>query len=186
MSHGLFKRIVCSGRKIFLTVLLFALTACATEKPSGVVEAVATPISDLNIIRAKIPPALLEAHDDPFAVPGEQPCAALEDAITDLDHALGPNGNGNGSVIGNGNGSGNGEQNGKEGDSSLVDKGTSKAGEATVDALRRTAEGLVPFREWVRKLSGAERHSKLVADSVAAGLIRRAYLKGIKVGRNCK
>jgi len=173
------------GRVVALVLTAFLLTACATEKPSGVVEAVTVPISDLNIIRSKIPPALLAAHDDPYETPEDLSCAALDEEISDLDHALGPNGEEKYNGATNGEAA-NGKETDPENKESLVDKGTEKAGDAAVDALRRTAEGLVPFREWVRKLSGAERHSQLVTDAVAAGLIRRAYLKGIKVGKKCK
>jgi hypothetical protein len=51
--------------------------------------------------------------------------------------------------------------------------------------VRHTAEGLIPFRGWVRKLSGAERHSRLVAEAVAAGMTRRAYLKGLGQAQGC-
>src|SRR6266480_371568 len=56
---------------------------------------------------------------------------------------------------------------------------------ATVRALRHTAEGVVPFRGWVRKLSGAERYSKQVAAAIAAGTARRAFLKGLGVSKEC-
>jgi hypothetical protein len=53
------------------------------------------------------------------------------------------------------------------------------------DALRRTAEGVIPFRGWVRKLTGAERYSREVAAAIAAGTIRRAYLKGLGAAAGC-
>jgi hypothetical protein len=37
----------------------------------------------------------------------------------------------------------------------------------------------------VRKLSGAERHSKQVAASIAAGTARRAFLKGMATSQQC-
>jgi len=43
----------------------------------------------------------------------------------------------------------------------------------------------VPFRGWLRKLSGAELHSKKVAKAIAAGTIRRAFIKGIKSTKQC-
>lgn len=163
------RRIVFLIYRFTLIALLVALGACTTETPSGVVGAATTPLSDLNLIRSKIPPVLLEAYEAPYEVPDDQSCEALAASIAELDEVLEPNG--------------------KEADAekkeSLVAKGGSKASEATVDALRNTVEGLVPFRGWVRKLSGAERYSKLVADSVVAGLIRRGFLRGIKVARKC-
>jgi len=51
--------------------------------------------------------------------------------------------------------------------------------------LRSTTEGLVPFRGWVRKLSGAERYSKQVQAAIAAGAARRAFLKGLMAAKAC-
>ena len=53
------------------------------------------------------------------------------------------------------------------------------------DDMRSAAEGVIPFRGWVRKLSGAERYSRDVAAAIAAGTIRRAYLKGIAQAGGC-
>ena len=64
---------------------------------------------------------------------------------------------------------------------SLVDRG----GDAAGGALRGAAEGIVPFRGRVRKLSGAERYAKEVAAAIAAGTIRRAYLKGLDQAAAC-
>jgi hypothetical protein len=68
---------------------------------------------------------------------------------------------------------------------SLLDRGTNAAGDAVVGAVRSSAESVVPFRGWVRKLSGAERYSRDVAGAIAAGTIRRAYLKGLGQAGSC-
>ena len=67
----------------------------------------------------------------------------------------------------------------------LNERGSNAVGTAAVDALRRTAEGVVPYRGWVRKLSGAERYSKQVAAAIAAGTVRRAFLKGLRASTEC-
>jgi hypothetical protein len=54
------------------------------------------------------------------------------------------------------------------------------------NALQKTVEGAIPFRGWVRKLSGAERHSEDIAASIGAGTARRAFLKGVAVARTCQ
>ena len=41
------------------------------------------------------------------------------------------------------------------------------------------ASDVIPFRGWIRKLSGAERHDKYVQAAITAGAVRRAYLKGL-------
>ena len=63
----------------------------------------------------------------------------------------------------------------------LLERGADAAG----NALQRTAEGVVPFRGWVRKLSGAERYSRQVAAAIAAGTVRRAFFKGLGQAQGC-
>ena len=58
-------------------------------------------------------------------------------------------------------------------------------GNAAVGALQKTVEGAIPFRGWVRKLTGAERYSRKVAAAITAGSIRRAFLKGVAAADGC-
>jgi hypothetical protein len=51
--------------------------------------------------------------------------------------------------------------------------------------MASAAQDLIPMRGWVRKLSGAEKHDKLVQSAMASGAIRRAYLKGLGEARGC-
>jgi hypothetical protein len=70
-------------------------------------------------------------------------------------------------------------------DPGLVERGTGAVGQAAIGAVRGAAEGVVPFRGWVRKLTGAEQYSKDVAAAIAAGTIRRAFLKGVGQANGC-
>jgi hypothetical protein len=131
--------------------------------------AAASPLSDLNVVRTKIPPVLLWVQKAPYAPPGDSSCEGLASEIRELDAALGPDL----------------DASLRSGDPGLVERGRSEAGEAAAGALRHTAEGLMPFRSWVRKLSGAERYSKQVLDAITAGIVRRAYLKGLRQAQGC-
>jgi hypothetical protein len=44
---------------------------------------------------------------------------------------------------------------------------------------------MIPLRGWVRKLTGAERHDRLVQSAITSGNVRRAYLKGLGEARGC-
>ncbi|MCH8179583.1 MAG: hypothetical protein IIA02_07355 [Proteobacteria bacterium] len=141
-------------------------TVKPTTKESAVTERVGqaaiTPLSDLNVVQEEIPAALQAAAQGPYAAPKEPGCAAILTEIHALDDALGAD-----------------LDDPKGGDKpSLLSRGTDLAENAGVSAVRRTVEGFVPFRSWLRKLSGAEKHSKQVAAAITAGGIRRAYLKG--------
>jgi hypothetical protein len=67
----------------------------------------------------------------------------------------------------------------------LIELGFDEAKSAAVGAVRSTAEGLIPFRSWVRKLTGAERYTKRVATAIATGTVRRAFLKGVRLSKGC-
>lgn len=121
-------------------------------------------------MRTKIPPVLLEAKKHPYALPKDPGCDGLAPDIKALDIVLGadldvpPNPD----------------------DPGMIERGAVFIGDAAVGAVRGAAEGIIPFRSWVRKLTGAERHSKEVAAAIAAGIVRRAYLKGLGQAAGCQ
>jgi hypothetical protein len=133
-------------------------------------QAVITPLSDLNVVQQKIPAVLRHARKvGPYASPEKLDCPTVQDEINLLTVALGPDL----------------DAPNLKGKPSLFDRGTDAAENYGVGFVRRTVEGLVPFRSWVRKLSGAEKHSKEVASTIMAGGVRRAYLKGMRQGMGC-
>lgn len=151
-------------------MLALALAGCASPKSgNGVTDAATTPLSDLNLVRAEIPPVLAEALKGPYRAPAGGGCEALAAEVTQLEAVLGADLDVPPSAT----------------RPSLIERGGSAAGEAAVGALRSTAEGVIPFRGWVRKLTGAERYSREVAAAIAAGTVRRSYLKGVGQARGC-
>lgn len=132
-------------------------------------QAAITPLSDLNVVQQKIPQVLLFARDvGAYSVPEKLDCANVQDEINRLDAALGADFDAAG-----------------KGKPSLLERGGDMAENYGVGFVRRTMEGFVPFRSWLRKLTGAEKHSKQVAAAITAGGVRRAYLKGLRQGLGC-
>ena len=154
-------------KRLLALLPLAALAACSTTQPAStaVGQAATTPLSDLNLVQAEIPPVLKEAQKAPYAMPADRACPALAAQVRALDEALGPDLDA----------PPNPDQPG------LLERGAGAAG----DALRHAAEGVVPFRGWVRKLSGAERYSREVAAAITAGGVRRAFLKGVARAGSC-
>jgi len=146
-----------------------ALTACATSDSDKVASAVVTPLNDLNLAKTPIPELLQTAQRAPYALPPVQECPVLMAEIEKLTAVLGPDL----------------DAPATETDHNLVERGGEAAGGAAIGALQRTAEGVIPFRGWVRKLSGAQRHSDQVTAAIAAGTARRAFLKGLSAGQKC-
>jgi hypothetical protein len=150
-------------RSLILVAAL--LTACASNDQAKVSGAVQTPFNDLNLVSAPIPESLARAQQAPYGVPSDSSCTGLAQDIRALDADLGPDLDAPAS----------------ESNPGLIERG----GSAVAGAVQKTAEGIVPFRGWVRKLSGAERYSRKVAAAIAAGTVRRAYLKGMSQGKGC-
>lgn len=153
-----------------LALMCALLSACAASKQPDAVQAVSAPLNDLNLLSAEIPVVLSQALKTPYVLPpAEQACAAAAEELRALDEALGPDL----------------DAPPQPGNPSLIERGSDAAGDAALGALRRTAEGVVPFRGWVRKLSGAERQSRKVAAAIAAGAVRRGFLKGVRAVKSC-
>ncbi len=151
-------------------LLAMALGACSsTQGGKGVADAATTPLSDLNLVKAEIPPVLAEALKAPYRPPAEAGCDVIAAEVTQLEAVLGADLDVPPSAA----------------RPSLLERGGTAAGDAAVGALRGAAEGVIPFRGWVRKLSGAERYSREVAAAIAAGSVRRSYLKGVGQARGC-
>lgn len=159
---------------VLLTLVACAVfSGCATtdnkSPASAVSDAVTSPLNDLNLVHGTIPSILKDAQKQPYALPVDRSCDALAADIRALDEVLGADL----------------DTPAAAGKPSLIERGSSAASNAAAGALKGAAEGVVPFRGWIRKLSGAERYSRDAAAAIAAGTIRRAYFKGIRAGGNC-
>jgi hypothetical protein len=139
--------------------------APATRFEPGLV----TPLHDLNLVRAEIPPLLLAARRAPYARPADLSCDALAAEVAALDALLGVDL----------------DTPAESPDDALVERGADLLVDTVHGALQGALAGLVPFRRWVRQLTGAERYAREVAAAIAAGSVRRAYLKGLGDAGGC-
>jgi hypothetical protein len=140
----------------------------ATAAGQRVGDAAAAPLHDVNLIQTKIPAVLLDAADAPYARPSPLTCRTVRAELEPLEAALPPD-----------------LDLPKPPPQSRVKRGETMAGDAAIDSLKVAAEGVIPMRGWVRMLSGAKRHDKLVRAAVLAGQVRRAYLKGLGMTLSC-
>ena len=170
-----------NNRRIAPYVLAVVLAGCAASEPSRdqpvaseqrqkqVTEAVQTPLADLNVVRAEIPAILKAAQEAPYALPPDRSCGGLANEVRSLEAALGADLDTPVTAA----------------NPSLIDRGSEAAGDAAVRAVRGAAEGVIPYRGWVRRLSGAERYARQVSAAIAAGSIRRGFLKGLGDAAGC-
>jgi hypothetical protein len=144
-----------------------SIQTSADASRANVAGAVATPLRDVNLLRTKVPVQLLEALAEPYARPADTGCAAIVAQVRALDEALGP-----------------------DLDAQKIEEARNKkmaqaAERGAYGLIAGAAEDVIPFRGWVRKLTGAERHDRMVGNAIGAGRVRRAYLKGLGESRGC-
>jgi hypothetical protein len=139
------------------------LAACAnTSSPSG-------PNPSLGMLPSDIPALLSQAQKQPYAVATDQSCAGLAGEVSALTALLGPDLDAPVS----------------EGNPGLLERGAGEGSNLVKDALRSSAENLIPYRGWLRKLTGAEQNAKQASAAVTAGAIRRGFLKGQMLAKSC-
>jgi len=141
-----------------------ALPVCAQEVVTDeTVEArdvALLPLADLNLERDEIPPVLVQAKASPYADDALDNCMAVRAAIGDLDAVLGED----------------------------FDMPGVKAagGGLEVGKVARSVVGmLIPYRGVIREVSGANAHAKAFKEAIVAGMMRRAYLKGLGQAMDC-
>ena len=130
----------------------------------GLKGAAKAPLRDLNVLRTKIPEVLLQALADPYERPVSIRCAELNRLLAPLNDALGADLDAP-----------------SMDEDDLLEKGRNTA----LGVVAGAASDVIPFRGWVRKLTGAEQHDHVVQAAIVAGAVRRAYLKGLGEAKGC-
>ncbi len=141
----------------------------STQVRPNLRDAVTAPLDDLNLKHVDIPGVLQRAVASPYAMDGMTRCEPIAAEVGRLDAALGPDL----------------DEPPAPDTRTRGQKLRQTAGDAVVDAVEDETRSVLPFRGWVRKLSGAERRDKRVAAAINAGKLRRAYLKGAGMQKNC-
>jgi hypothetical protein len=117
-----------------------------------------TPLQDLNLRRDEIPAVLLKAAEGPYANPGLNRCSQIRSEIADLDAVLGD-----------------------DFDTSAPEERKMTPGKLALGLV----SGLMPYRGIIRHLTGASNHEYNFKQAISAGLMRRAYLKGLGEAKDC-
>lgn len=136
----------------------------APAKPApgnAVGDVVSAPFQDLNLVKQDIPPVLAALGGQPYTLPADGSCTGLATEVAALDAALGP-------------------------DADATEIAGRKGQSTAAKALTQASHSLVPYRSWIRKLSGAEKRAERLAAALLTGTARRAFLKGLGAAQGCE
>ncbi|MDV6329553.1 hypothetical protein [Asticcacaulis sp. 201] len=128
------------------------------------------PLEDLNLRKRDIPEILSRAVVKPYDLTGLDGCDAIAAEVIKLDSLLGADFD---------------EPPPPADTRTLTEKGGSMAGDAARGSVRNATRSIIPFRGLVRQVTGAQRHQKEMDTAIQAGKVRRAYLKGVGMNKNC-
>ena len=129
-----------------------------TQREPSAADVVATPVTDLNLRKGEIPPVLLEAQEDPYALAGMRRCADLAAEINRLDLVLG-----------------------EDFDTAAAAKRKVSPGKVAQSVVG----SFIPFRGLIREISGANEEERKLQFAIYNGSARRAFLKGVGLQRGC-
>ncbi|MBI1401840.1 MAG: hypothetical protein GC147_01320 [Porphyrobacter sp.] len=141
-------------------LVLLAGPAAAQVMPEPDAEEVAkTPLRDLNIDSRDIPEALRIAVEDPYERERLTTCNAIVADIAELDRVLGA-------------------------DYDIAeDDGNRRLSQGRIG--QSVVGSLIPFRGILREVTGAASNDRALRAAYTAGMVRRAFLKGLGMGRGC-
>jgi hypothetical protein len=158
-------------RTAILIGLILALAACSTGRTAdtrrGVVDATAQPLRDVNLVRPEIP-MVLRGLEYPYttATLGEG-CVEIARQIASLDAVLGP------------------ESYQPGPNRNVWDRSGDFIEDQVIDAAQDTVTDFIPFRSWIRRISGASRAERDALRAVANGQQRRTFLRGYGASLGC-
>lgn len=135
-----------------------AAQSVVTDNSPSAGDIAMTPIEDLNLKKDPIPAVLLAAAQSPYANPGLKKCSQIREEIAGLDAVLG-----------------------EDFDTAAQPSRKLTAGKVALGLVT----GLIPYRGIIRQLSGAADHEFQFKQAISAGLMRRAYLKGLGEATKC-
>ena len=153
----------CAKGLALVAVIATAPLAARTQenvrdRDPGVEDVAMTPLTDLNLAKDPIPDLLLAANAAPYASDGLDGCDELGGAIAELDAVLGPD----------------------------LDVADENRDAISVGRIAKSAVGsFIPFRSILREVTGAADHERDFEAAIVAGIMRRAYLKGVGEAKGC-
>jgi hypothetical protein len=158
------------GGLVVAIAISVGLAACSSGRTAdtrrGVADAAYIPLRDVGLMRPEIP-LLLRNLQYPYSTATLSDCAAVSREIGQLDAVLGP------------------ESYQPGPNRNIWDRSGDFVEEQTIEAAESTAQDLIPFRSWVRRISGASRAERDALRAVANGQQRRTFLRGYGASLGC-
>lgn len=144
-------------------------TKAVSQTRAGLTDAALSPLEDLNLRKDEVP-AVLASIRNPYNVDESMACSDIEAEIKTLDAVLPPDWD----VLT------------EEEQISLSDRAADTASDGVLGVVASEARELIPYRGWVRRLSGANSHDKKLRAAFDRGGARRTYLKAIGRTKGCE
>ena len=142
------------------------------ETTDGFSDAATAPLEDLNLKRKKIP-GVIRNYVSPYDPVDNASCQSIADEVVRLNTVLAKDFDVQIDELL--------KSEKKKSKNNL----SSKASGFALNTIASEARGFIPFRGLVRQATGANAHQKKVDDAFQRAYLRRAFLKGVGLGKGC-
>lgn len=158
MSISMPGKAIALGAALALIMPVEATYGQMRQEEPDAMDVARTPLEDFNIDSKDIPEVLVVAAQNPYDTIGVRSCDDLVARIAVLDNALGPD----------------------------FDIPQEEADRISTGRVAKSVIGsFIPFRGIVREVTGANKKRNELRLAFTAGMVRRAYLKGLGEARGC-
>lgn len=130
-----------------------------TKRDPNAIDVATTPMTDLNLRKDEIPQLLIDAQVKPYDLARLGKCSQIAAQIGEFDAILGD-------------------------DLDLPQTPGQRVSPGRV--AQYVVGSFIPFRGLLREVSGAADQRRKMEAAVAAGLMRRSFLKGVGLERGCR
>jgi hypothetical protein len=130
-----------------------------TNREPNAMDVAATPATDLNLRKDEIPQLLIDSQVKTYDLNGLSKCSQLAAQIGEFDAILGD-------------------------DIDLPQTATQRVSPGRIGQY--VVGSFIPFRGILREVTGAADQRRRMDAAITAGLIRRAFLKGVGTERGCR
>lgn len=150
---------------LIILSLTFSIYGCSSTHNKNIGNALTSPLSDLNLVKNDIPNELINLNNENVTkINYDLNCENIFKEKNDLKNII---------FVKN------------DDDKSLINKSENLINNYATNSISKITQDSIPFRGFIRKITGAEKYNKKYLEAFKNGENRFYFLNGVEYSLNC-